>query len=760
VRVVTVIALAMGVAVFVLMHLLGAGRGESLLFAIGIIVANVPEGLLPTITITLAANVQRMIRRRVLVSRLSAVETLGAVDVICTDKTGTLTRNVLAVRTTWTPGGGARPFPTVARGPDDLRLLAVAALVNDAHRTESGVTGDPLDRALLEAAAGVGHDPDYLRRAYPRLAEMPFDPRRKRMTVVVRNSPPLGDPGAAACLAITKGATVAVLERCDSVRDGDIARPLDAAERARILSAHDEAARRGLRLIAVATREGGAELASLPLERLEDDLTFLGLIGLEDPPREGVQSALEACRRAGITVTVVTGDHGLTARAVAEEVGLWTGGSRVVDGPELEALDDRALDALLAGGTGLVFARVPPEQKLRLVRAYQRLGRVVAVTGDGVNDAPALHAANVGVAMGRGGTDVARAAADVILLDDDFSTIVAAVEEGRATFANVRKFLAYVLTSNVPEIVPFLAMVAVRVPPALGILQILAIDLGTDMLPALALGAEPPEPGVMEQPPRARTRRLLDAPLLVRAYGWLGILEAAACLGAFFAVWSAAGYGLAELQAVTPALLAHRAPEAIAAIHRQATSTALAAIVCCQLGNVLACRSDRTPASRLGLPGTPFLRWGMTSEVAILLAIIYLPPLQAYFGTGPVAATAWPWLALCAPAMVLLDDLRKTLGRFATPWRMAAHSIAPAPGGGDAAGSPPPGRGQGRVIPGRGCLCRRAAFTRCAPQAGPRRRAPVRDHERARTSMDRSARHAQRRPPPRDRAAARGTTPT
>ncbi|ABC82029.1 cation-translocating P-type ATPase [Anaeromyxobacter dehalogenans] len=668
VRLVTAIAVGMGVGVFVLLRLLGAGLEESLLFAIGILVANVPEGLLPTITVTLAANVQRMARRRVLVSRLSAVETLGAVDVLCTDKTGTLTRNALEIRALWTPDGG-EASPAAAREPGPARrLLAASALANDARSVPGGggvSIGDPLDRALLEAAAAAGLDPGRLRAACPRLAEAPFDPRRKRMTAVVRADPASGAPGAAPCLAVTKGALASVLERCDRVLAGGAARPLDAASRHRIAAAHDAAAARGLRLVALAVREGGDELAALAPERLEAGLAFAGLIGLEDPPREGVEAALEACRRAGITVTMVTGDHPLTACALAREVGLWGAGWRAVDGPELEALPDGDLDALLAGGGGLVFARVAPEQKLRLVHAYQRLGHVVAVTGDGVNDAPALHAAHVGVAMGRSGTDVARAAADVVILDDDLSTIVAAIEEGRATLANVRKFLAYVLTSNVPEIAPFLAMVALRVPPALGILQILAIDLGTDLLPALALGAEPPEPGAMDVPPRARTGKLLDAGLLARAYAFLGVAEAGACLVAFFAAWRAAGYGLGELRAVAPALLAHAAPAPVVALQREATSAALAAIVCCQVGNLLACRSERIPVARLGVPRSRLLRWGVAVELAVLAAIVYLPPLQALFGTAPLPAAAWPWLALCPVAMVLLDDARKVAARLA-----------------------------------------------------------------------------------------------
>jgi Ca2+-transporting ATPase len=306
---------------------------------------------------------------------------------------------------------------------------------------------------------------------------------------------------------------------------------------------------------------------------------------------------------------------------------------------------------------------VVPEQKLRLVRAYQRLGHIVAVTGDGVNDAPALRAAHVGIAMGRGGTDVAREAADIVLLDDDFGTLVAAVEEGRATWSNVRKFLAYVFTSNVPELAPFVAMAVLGVPPALTILQILAIDLGTDMLPALALGGEPPEPGAMARPPRARLRPLLDGPLLARAYGFLGVLEAALSLGAFFLVYHLAGFSLGDLQAATPGLLAHAAAPEAAGAHRLASTAAFAAIVWCQVGNVFACRSERLPATSLGLPGGRMLYTGVAVEIGILLAIVYLPPLQPVFGTAPLPAVAWPLLAACAPAMVLLDAAAKIAAR-------------------------------------------------------------------------------------------------
>jgi Ca2+-transporting ATPase len=647
VRIVTVLAVGMGAGVFALVHGLGASASEAALFAIGIAVANVPEGLLPAITVTLAVNARRMVRRRALIRRLSAVETLGAVEVVCTDKTGTLTENRLAVRARWVPGEDLAPGE--ASPERALPLLAAAAICTNARpsRGPSRGAADATERALLADAEEAGLDPWAHRAECPRRAEAPFDPRRRLMTVVVEGSPAVLGGGP---IAVTKGAPAEVLARCVAVRTPAGDRPLDAGARARVLAVHDALASRGNRMLAVAVRVPAPGEAVV-----EEDLVLIGLVGMQDPPRPGVREALAACRRAGIEVTLVTGDHGLTAGALAREVGLGEAADRIVDGPALDAMDDVALSALLADGRPVAFARVVPEQKLRLVRAYQRLGRIVAVTGDGVNDAPALHAAHVGVAMGAGGTDVAREAADVVLLDDDFSTLVAAIEEGRATWANVRKFLAYVFTSNVPELAPFVAMMLLGVPPALGILLILAIDLGTDMLPALALGAEPPEPGLMARPPRSRARRLAGAGLLVRAYAVLGVAEAAVSLGAFAAAYALQGFSFAEVRAATPALLAGTAAPALAAAHRVAVTAAFAAIVAAQVGNVLACRSETIPATALHAPRGRLLAVGLLVEVALLLAIVYVPPLQRLFGTAPLPAAAWAPLALCPLAVVLAD---------------------------------------------------------------------------------------------------------
>jgi Ca2+-transporting ATPase len=682
VRFITVLSVAVGVSVFALgWLLLGLEPWEGMVFAIGMIVANVPEGLAPTVTLALALSVQRMARRRVLVRQLPAIETLSAVTVICTDKTGTLTENRMAVQEVWLPGGAVELAPGAAGADPRLRLLlAGGALCTEAATVagpgaEHAVARDPLEAALLAAARRAGLEPTELYRATPRLREIPFDPARRMMTVVARVAPEwLGaEPGA--LLVFTKGAPADVLDRCDRLLDAAGARPLGAGERRAIADENDRLAGRSCRTLALAFREDGRAL-ELPPPSLEEGLVFLGLVAVRDPPRPGVRRALETCRRAGIRVTMVTGDYGVTAEAVAREVGLVSGPARVVSGPELSAMGEERLRQVLRGDGDLLFARVLPEQKLRLVKAWQALGEVVAVTGDGVNDAPALRAGHVGIAMGASGTDVARAAADIVLLDDDFASLAAAVEEGRAIFRNIRKFLTYILTSNVPELTPFLAMVALRIPPALNILQILAVDLGTDMVPALALGGEPPEPGLMDRPPRPKESPLLDRRLLLRAYLRLGLAQAAASMAAFAAVYLLAGVGLEGMRAVAPALRDHAADPATAGTYRLATTAAFAAIVVCQMGNLFACRSERVSAFRVGWTGNRLLWIGLAVEVAIALLVTYAPPLQRVLGTASLPAAAWP-LLLAGPALLLLvDEAAKWARRRRGRRRQASSSSA------------------------------------------------------------------------------------
>jgi P-type Ca2+ transporter type 2C len=652
---VSLIAVGAGILFFVLALALGGlAVGRGFIFALGMIVAFVPEGLLPTVTLALAMGTQRMARRQAVVKRLSAVEALGSTTVICTDKTGTLTQNEMTVRRVFAGGRefeaagvGYAPEGRVSPAPDRHleEMMEVASLACNARLVPPAadearwtVVGDPTEGAILVAARKAGIDRERISQRAVRLHEYPFDSSRKRMSTVNR-------VGVSTFLAV-KGAPTELLLRC---RSGPGGAPIPAEVGTLI----ERYGREGLRVIGVARRDLGEwhpDPESDP-EEAEVDCEFLGLLAMEDPPRPEVAEAVEMCHRGGIRTVMITGDYGVTALTIGRRLGLVTEDATVISGAELATMDDSVLSDALEGE--VLFARATPDQKLRVVEALQAKGHVVAVTGDGVNDAPALKRADIGVAMGRSGTDVAKEAADVVLLDDNFATIVAAVEEGRAVYANIRKFTTYILTSNTPEAVPFIffAFSGGRIPLALDVMHILAIDLGTDLAPALALGAEPVEPGVMDQPPRRRSDHLIDRRLLLRAYVWLGPAQALAVMAAFFLAFRLAGFeGWLDLPADGPA-------------YRSATAMALAMVVATQIGNLFAQRSERVPLSRLGLGGNRLLWWGIASEVVVILLIVYAAPFQRVIGTAPFPAHGWLWLLAGIPLLPLIDEIRKRITR-------------------------------------------------------------------------------------------------
>jgi magnesium-transporting ATPase (P-type) len=445
-------------------------------------------------------------------------------------------------------------------------------------------------------------------------------------------------------MAYVKGAPGETLALCTGARRDDADVPLDEELRATILAEHDRLAAEGFRLLGVAVRALPRDLAEAATAVVERDLVFLGFLALWDPPRPGVRDAIARCGEAGIRVVMVTGDHGLTAKAIAQQVGLRV--EKVVTGAEVEHMAPEALRALL-GEPGLCFARTSPAHKLAIVTQLESMGEVVAVTGDGVNDAPALKAAAVGVAMGRRGSDVAKEAAVVVITDDELPTIVEGIRSGRAIYANVGKFMTYILASNVPELVPFLAFVLFHIPLPLTLMQILAVDLGTDLLPALALGAEPPEPGIMGRPPRPRTERLLSWRRLVHAYGFVGTIQAALALGAFFWTYLVAGW--------RPGMPMDPSGD----LYRRATTMTLAGIVAAQIGNVFACRTERASAFGVGLFANRWVLGAVAAELALLLALIFVPPLARVFGLAPPAPVEWA--PLCAFPLVLLgcEEARK-----------------------------------------------------------------------------------------------------
>jgi potassium/sodium efflux P-type ATPase len=690
VRIITAIAVSMGVIVFLLAYfLVGIEVKESFIFAIGIIVALVPEGLLPTVTLTLAIGVRRMARQNALVRRLSSVETLSATTVICTDKTGTLTKNEMTVRYLWLPqerpsdpsspkalieitGAGYDPTVGKVNLPSDAALAwkanllligsalcSNARLVNLTAPSRWQEIGDPTEAALLVAAAKAGLNLEHLQQQLPRLREIPFDSRRRMMTVVLNWQASEVWSDKLPYLAFTKGAPLEVLKHCHAIlRDGAV-QELTHQAWDDVVQANDDLARQGFRVLGLAARKGRQELLDLNSQDLEQNLIFVGLVAMFDPPRPEVRDAIAKCHEAGIKVTMVTGDYGLTAEAIARNIGLVSERVRVVTGEGMGHLSDAQLRQIVKYRSGLVFARMSPEHKLRLVQAYKDIGEVVAVTGDGVNDAPALRTAHIGVAMGLNGTDVAREAADIVLTDDNFATMVVAIEQGRSVYQNIRKFMTYILASNVAELVPFLAMVALKIPPALIVMQILIVDLGTDILPALALGTERAEAGTMQLPPRAKSKPLLDRSLLLRAYCFLGLIEATLGMIGFFMVWHSYGYDFAALQAIAPSILSRTADPTITLIYAQATTMTLAIIVACQDGNVFACRSERTSSFRLGFFSNPFIWLGIATEWILIISIIEIAPLRRVFSTSPLTLWQWLLLLLCPPILLGAEELRK-----------------------------------------------------------------------------------------------------
>jgi len=655
-RLVAVLACGIGIVFFFVGQALGLPFWENFLFAIGIIVANVPEGLAPTVTLSLAMATQRMARRNALVRHLPAVETLGATTVICCDKTGTLTQNRMEVRRLWLAGvehavDELAEQPGLARVGRDL--LVNAALCHNLKQATAGAAanwlGDPMEVALADCARRfVGDLAGYARRE-----EIPFDTDRKRMSVLCDT------PGGR--VLYCKGALERVLTVCARVRSADGLLVLNETERVRLLAAQDAMAAQGLRVLAFAHRAVDGPAGEDP----ERDMILTGLVGLEDPPRPQVPPAIARCRAAGIRVIMVTGDHPHTAVAIGREIGLVRRADPVVIvGDQLRRLSPTQLQLAL-DAPEIVFARVAAEQKMLIVETLRHKGETVAVTGDGVNDAPALKVADIGIAMGIAGTDVAKAAADLILLDDNFASIVDAIEEGRAVFDNIRKFLTYILTSNIPELVPYLAYVLFRIPLPLTIIQILAVDLGTDMLPALALGAEKPDPAVMRRPPRQRGERLMSWGLIARAYLFLGLLEAAGSMTVFWLVLRGGGWRYGEM-------LANSDP-----LYLQATTACLATIVVMQMMNLLLCRHPRASTLRTRFSPNPLLWAGIAAELAAILMIVYTPAGNWLFGAAPLPAHVWLWALPFPFAMLAAEEARKAWVRRRTYARRVIRDRPP-----------------------------------------------------------------------------------
>ncbi len=634
VRMISIIAISLGVLFFVIGTLLGQPLLGSLIFAIGIIVANVPEGLLPTVTLGLSIASRRMAKRNALIRSLESVETLGSTTVICTDKTGTITQNKMVVNSFFVNFAlrETAQFSTEDKETKNL-FLKTMVLCNNARLEGKKTAGDPTETSLLDFALSLT-DVSSLRENELRVQEFPFDSKTKRMITVHKK----GNKTR----AYMKGAPEIVIKQCSLAWINGTVQRLTPARKEKVTEAYRDIASRGERVLALAYKD------ATPLGK-EDSFVFLGLVGMYDPPRPEVPEAIAKCKTAGIRIIMITGDHRWTAEAIARNVGLLEGkDDTVVSGEDLDKLDEAQLQKVLQK-RNIIFFRTNPLHKLRIVKALQSMGEVVTVTGDGVNDAPALKNADMGVAMGISGTEVAREASDMILLDDNFATIVNAVEEGRTIFDNIKKFISYILTSNVPEIIPFIALALVNVPLALTVVLILAIDLGTDLFPAIALATEKPESDVMKQKPRARTERLLTKQMLFRSYIILGMIQAAAAFFAFFTLLIRGGWtwGTA-LSANDP-------------LYQEAVTAAFAAIVICQIANVLVSRTRRETLWKIGILSNKYIWAGILSEIVLLLLIIYVPLFNFVLGTRPLSP--WEFLLGVPFALLLLivDEGRKVL---------------------------------------------------------------------------------------------------
>ena len=512
------------------------------------------------------------------------------------------------------------------------------------------ILGDPTEACLNVLAEKAGINLNDNHTWAPRLKEIPFDSDRKRMTTVHKLE--LGLDGSQH-ISITKGAPKEVMELCSDYYDNQgMIKSLTATERQAILAANDQFARDGLRVLAVAYRPLDSEHIGedkWDMQTLEDNMVFLGLVAMSDPPRQGVREAIEKCHRASIRIIMVTGDYGLTALSIAKKIGIVQGDdARVVSGLELADMDDNQLKEALKGE--IVFARVAPEQKYRVVNALQELGEVVAVTGDGVNDAPALKKADIGVAMGVSGTDVAKESADMILTDDHFASIVHAVEEGRAVYRNIQKFLTYIFNSNTPEAVPsaFFLFSLGRIPLPLTVMQILAIDLGTDMVPALGLGVEPPEEGVMDRPPRRLSDRLLNRQLLIKAFVWYGLIEAALAMGAFFLNYWVNQGNLNHLASSGP-------------LYREATTMTLGAIIFTQIGMAMNSRKGRGSIFQIKPFANRIISLGIVLEIVLFIILSYVPFFHTLFNTAPIGLDDWLYLLACPFVIMALEEIRYRL---------------------------------------------------------------------------------------------------
>ena len=670
-----IIAVTVGTIFFIVSYvLLGVSLATSIFFMIGVMVCCVPEGLQVTVSSALAINVLKMVKQNVVVKRLSAVQTLGSVTVICTDKTGTITKGEMTVNKLWVydyvadiSGTGYKPEGYFYMNGQPLqgeqmasleKLLEIAALCNGAKldppsdkNRNWNVIGDPTDGALLVAALKSSLNIQDALAEKPLLDVLPFSFERKRMTTVHKLN---GD-----VLIYTKGAPRNIIDVCNKVLIEEKIVELNQENMAWIETRIHEFAKAGLRVIAVAYKKM-PRTEYKKGEEVEKDLIFVGLAGMRDPPRTEVKDAVEKAKQAGIKTVIITGDYGPTAQSIAQEVGIVDRECcQVIRGVDLEDLNDKAIVDEVKKGN-VIFARVSPEQKLRIVKVLKDSGEVVAVTGDGANDAPSLKEADIGVAMGASGTDVAREAADIVLLNDSFASIVKAVESGRAIYENIRKFIVYVFSHNWAELIPYVLYALLGIPLPLLVVQILAIDLAIDVIPSLALSREPPEAGIMEEPPRSLKEKLFTGKVFGRSV-YIGAIIAVGAMIGCLGTWAAGGWHFGMPIPIDWHFgdnLPNNNP-----LYLKGVTMAFAGIVVAQAGNVLACRTSKQSIFKTSITKNKWIIWGIIAQISILAFLIYVPLMQKYFGTTPLGFTDWIYLISLALVVIFAEEIRKLFVR-------------------------------------------------------------------------------------------------
>jgi len=632
-------------AVFSMEMLRGGALIPVLMIAISLAVAAVPEGLPAVVTITLGVGLQKMAFNKAIIKRLPAVETLGCTDIICTDKTGTLTKNEMTVReaymngkqvnitgTGYAPDGelfveGAKPLEK-DRMHLDL-LLKAGSLCNNAviQKKEDRweIHGDPTEGALLTMALKGGLNLATLEKKYPRTKEFEFNSTRKRMTTV-HLAP------KKKLIAFSKGAPEILLEHCSMYLDGTKKKKLTAGKKRVILKKTAGMAGMALRVLAVAYRDVSPK-EELTATKVENKLVFLGLVGMIDPPRSEIKESIKTCNLAGIRTIMITGDHHITALAIGKEIGLYEKGNLAITGEELDQMSDKKLGRIIAKAS--IFSRASPEHKVRILKALKARKHIVAMTGDGVNDAPALKSSDIGIAMGISGTDVAKSAADMILEDDNFSTIVKAIEEGRAIYDNIRKFLNYLLTSNAGEVLIIFVAALIGMPLPLLAVQLLWVNLLTDGLPAVALAVDPADEGIMRRKPRNPDEKTISKSML-HSIVLISILMCIATLGLF--KWSlSSGMSLS-----------------------QARTVALATIIVLELVRVQAVRAEYN----IKLRSNKYLWLAIASSMLLMIAIIYMPTLQSLFHTTALPFSIWPWIIGVSGIVYIAIIVKSKIGRI------------------------------------------------------------------------------------------------